>query len=286
VKRERLLPLIVATALFIENMDSTAIATSLPQIAPTSGTEPVALKLALTTYLLALAVFIPVSGWVADRFGARRTFVARSRCSCSVRWAARRRTGWGSWWPARFVQGMGGAMMVPVGRLVLLRTIAKAGAGAGAELADGPGHARADAGTGAGRGDHHLRALALHLPDQPADGAAGHLAGVAAYPDLAARRTAPLDWRGFLLSAGGLALAMFGFVGGRAGTAGAGGGDRFGCLLVGIAGCWSLYVRHARRHPHPLLRPGPVRGADLPRRRAGRFAVPHRHRRHAVPVCR
>ena len=75
MRNERLLPLIVATALFIENMDSTAIATSLPQIAADLGTEPVALKLALTTYLLALAVFIPVSGWVADRFGARRTFV-------------------------------------------------------------------------------------------------------------------------------------------------------------------------------------------------------------------
>ena len=75
MKRERLLPLIVATALFIENMDSTAIATSLPAIAQDFGVEPVALKLALTTYMLALAVFIPISGWVADRFGARPTFM-------------------------------------------------------------------------------------------------------------------------------------------------------------------------------------------------------------------
>src|SRR5690606_31255966 len=74
VRPERRLPLIIATALFIENMDSTAITTSLPQIAAELGTEPVALKLALTTYMLALAVFIPVSGWVADRFGARRIF--------------------------------------------------------------------------------------------------------------------------------------------------------------------------------------------------------------------
>src|SRR5690606_11393422 len=66
---QRLLPLIIATALFIENMDSTAISTSLPQIAADLGVEPVALKLALTTYMLALAIFIPVSGWVADRFG-------------------------------------------------------------------------------------------------------------------------------------------------------------------------------------------------------------------------
>ncbi|MET1025272.1 MAG: MFS transporter, partial [Pseudoxanthomonas sp.] len=65
MKPERLLPLIVATALFIENMDSTAIATSLPAIAADLSVEPVELTLALTTYLLALAVFIPISGWVA-----------------------------------------------------------------------------------------------------------------------------------------------------------------------------------------------------------------------------
>ena len=56
-------------------MDSSAIATSLPAIAQDLGTEPIALKLALTTYMLALAVFIPVSGWVGDRFGARTTFM-------------------------------------------------------------------------------------------------------------------------------------------------------------------------------------------------------------------
>ena len=76
MKPARLLPLIVACALFIENMDSTVISTSLPAIALDLGTDPIALKLALTAYLLSLAVFIPVSGWVADRFGARPTFMA------------------------------------------------------------------------------------------------------------------------------------------------------------------------------------------------------------------
>src|SRR5215471_7079985 len=72
---DRLLPLIVACALFIENMDSTVLSTSLPAIAEDLATDPIALKLALTAYLLSLAVFIPVSGWVADRFGARTTFM-------------------------------------------------------------------------------------------------------------------------------------------------------------------------------------------------------------------
>ncbi len=102
--RERLVPLIVAVALFMENMDSTVIATSLPAIAADIGTSPLELKLAITSYLLALAIFIPASGWMADRFGARTIFRAAI---------------------ARFFQGMGGAMMSPVGRLVLIRTVGK-----------------------------------------------------------------------------------------------------------------------------------------------------------------
>src|SRR5262250_3427342 len=74
--KQRLIPLIVATALFMENMDSTVIATSLPAIAHDVGTSPIALKLALTSYLVSLAVFIPLSGWVADRVGARTTFAS------------------------------------------------------------------------------------------------------------------------------------------------------------------------------------------------------------------
>ena len=71
---KRIVPLIVAVALFMENMDSTVIATSLPAIAADIGTSPLTLKLAVTSYLLSLAVVIPVSGWTADRFGARTVF--------------------------------------------------------------------------------------------------------------------------------------------------------------------------------------------------------------------
>ncbi len=68
LQRAKLLPLIVACALFMENTDSTVIATSLPVIAAILGEDPIALKLALTSYLVSLAVFIPVSGWMADRY--------------------------------------------------------------------------------------------------------------------------------------------------------------------------------------------------------------------------
>nr|WP_245422023.1 DHA2 family efflux MFS transporter permease subunit [Alsobacter soli] len=117
------MPLIVATALFMENLDSTVLATSLPAIARDLGENPIHLKLALTSYLLALAIFIPASGWLADRFGARTVFrlamgvFAAGSIGCGFS------TDIGSLVAARVLQGMGGAMMVPVGRLVVLRTI-------------------------------------------------------------------------------------------------------------------------------------------------------------------
>src|SRR5690349_23182815 len=119
----RLVPLIVACALFMENMDATIIATSLPAIAADIGANPLALKLAITSYLLSLAVFIPASGWVADRFGARTVFRAAiavfviGSIGCAFAYSLP------GFVVARIVQGMGGAMMTPVGRLVLVRTV-------------------------------------------------------------------------------------------------------------------------------------------------------------------
>ena len=77
----KLIPLIVACGLFMENLDSTVLSTSLPAIAADLHEDPISLKLALTSYLLSLAVFIPISGWVADKYGARTVFMARDRWS-------------------------------------------------------------------------------------------------------------------------------------------------------------------------------------------------------------
>lgn len=125
MNKERLIPLIVAAALFMENMDSTVIATSLPAIAADIGTSPLTLKLAITSYLLSLAVFIPASGWTADRFGARAVFSIAiavfmlGSIGCALSSSVT------DFVIARIVQGIGGAMMTPVGRLVLLRSIDK-----------------------------------------------------------------------------------------------------------------------------------------------------------------
>jgi EmrB/QacA subfamily drug resistance transporter len=105
----------------MENMDSTVIATSLPAIAADIGTSPIALKLALTAYFVALAIFIPISGWMADRFGSTTVFraaigvfVVGSIC-CAFSHSLETFVG------SRFLQGVGGSMMTPLARLVLLR---------------------------------------------------------------------------------------------------------------------------------------------------------------------
>jgi len=125
MNKQRLIPLIVATALFMENMDSTVIATSLPAIAADIGTSPLTLKLAITSYLLSLAVFIPASGWTADRFGARMVFAIAVAVFMAGSIGCAMSSSVTDFVIARILQGMGGAMMTPVGRLVLLRSIDK-----------------------------------------------------------------------------------------------------------------------------------------------------------------
>jgi EmrB/QacA subfamily drug resistance transporter len=125
MNKERLIPLIVATALFMENMDSTVIATSLPAIAADIGTSPLTLKLAITSYLLSLAVFIPASGWTADRFGARAVFSIAIAVFMAGSIGCALSSSVTHFVIARILQGAGGAMMTPVGRLVLLRSIDK-----------------------------------------------------------------------------------------------------------------------------------------------------------------
>jgi EmrB/QacA subfamily drug resistance transporter len=125
MRRDRIVPLIVAVALFMENMDSTVIATSLPAIAADIGTNPLALKLAITSYLLSLAIFIPASGWTADRFGARTVFRAAIAVFVLGSIGCALSNSLTDFVVARIVQGMGGAMMTPVGRMVLVRSISR-----------------------------------------------------------------------------------------------------------------------------------------------------------------
>jgi len=120
-----LLAFIIGCALFMQMLDSTVVATALPAMARALGTTAVALNVAITSYLLSAAVFVPISGWAADRFGARRVFVAAialftlSSVGCAMSGTVMQLIA------GRVMQGLAGAMMVPVGRIILLRTTPK-----------------------------------------------------------------------------------------------------------------------------------------------------------------
>src|ERR1700757_4063072 len=122
-----LIPLVIGCAFFMEGLDSTMIAVAIPDMARSLGTNPLRLNLVITTYLLSLAVFIPLSGWIADRLGARVVFCA----AIAIFAGGSALCGVSASLPMmllmRVVQGFGGAMMTPVGRLILLRSFPRSG---------------------------------------------------------------------------------------------------------------------------------------------------------------
>jgi EmrB/QacA subfamily drug resistance transporter len=121
----RTVALIVACALFIEHLDATVLATALPTMARDLQAPVTDLSSAMTSYLLALAIFIPASGRIADRFGSKTVFRAAILLFLAGSVLCGQATSLGFIVAARFLQGIGGAMMIPVGRLVLLRSVAK-----------------------------------------------------------------------------------------------------------------------------------------------------------------
>jgi EmrB/QacA subfamily drug resistance transporter len=250
LRRAVLIPLIVACALFMENMDSTVITTSLPAIAADIGENPLALKLALTSYLVSLAVFIPISGWVADRYGSRTVFsvaivifVAGSLlCAVSDSLAA--------FIGSRFLQGMGGAMMVPVGRLVLMRAVPKH------EYVSALNYLTIPALMGPVMGPALGGAITLYfhwrwifIINVPI-GVLGLVLVHRFIPNLREETVPPFDWRGFALCGIGLSVLMLGVsaLGGHLLPAVVTAASIAGGAVILVA-----YALHARRHPHPSL---------------------------------
>ncbi len=246
-----LVPLIVACALFMENMDSTVLSTSLPLIAQDLGESPITLKLALTTYLISLAVFIPISGWIADRFGTRNVF----RTAIGVFVLGSICCGISSTLPelviARFIQGMGGAMMVPVGRLALLKSVEKR------DMVRALNYLTIPALVGPVLGPplggfittywHWRWIFYINIPI----GVLGFVLATKYIPDLYEDDVPPLDIRGFVLSGLGLSILMLGL-------------STIGRHLIPVSLALGLvaigaallvaYLRHAKGLAHPLLR--------------------------------
>jgi EmrB/QacA subfamily drug resistance transporter len=245
-----LIPLIVACALFMENLDSTVLATALPAIARSLDENPLRLNLAITAYLFSLAVFIPISGWVADRFGARTVF----RIAIAVFLTGSILCGFSSSLPAfvaaRIFQGIGGAMMVPVGRLVVLRSIPKA------QFVNAMAYLTVPALIGPILGPPVGGFIATYLSwrwifwiNIPI-GILGILLATRFIPALREKQVPPLDLPGFLLTGVALVGLVFGFE-----TAGR------GILplpaVLGLLGCGMaaavLYTLRARRVAHPII---------------------------------
>ena len=119
------LPLVIATGMFMSQLDSTIVATATPQMAESLGVGPLSLNLAITSYLITMAVFIPISGWCADRFGPRRVFCAALGVFCLGSVLCGVADSLTMLIAMRVLQGLGGAMMTPVGRLIMIRSFSK-----------------------------------------------------------------------------------------------------------------------------------------------------------------
>jgi EmrB/QacA subfamily drug resistance transporter len=245
-----LVPMIVACALFMENMDATVIATALPTIARDFGESPLELNLAISAYLLSLAIFIPLSGWLADLLGARTVFCSAiviftlGSLACSAVETLPQLV------VARIFQGMGGAMMVPVGRLVVLRSIPKA------ELVSAMAYLTVPALIGPVIGPPlggfivtYASWRWIFLINVPI-GALGLALATSFIANMRETRTAPLDVKGFAIVSLGLAGTMFGFENVGRGVL----PSRLVAVLIGGGlTLLALYAWRARSHAAPIL---------------------------------
>jgi len=254
-RRASIVALVVSCALFMELLDGTVIATALPQMARSFGENAVDVGVGISAYLVTLAVFIPVSGWTADRFGARHVFIAAiivftlASALCGIAQSLPEFT------LARILQGIGGAMMVPVGRLVVLRTTEKRDLVRATALLTTPGLVATMLGPPVGGIITTYASwrwiFYLNVPL----GVLGVLLTLLYLPASREDERRPFDLPGFVLSGASLAVIMLGLDD-------IGRGDRLAPALALLAlgaalGWWS--VRHARRATHPLLDYGLLR---------------------------
>jgi len=248
--RSTAVSLIVACALFMEQLDGSIIATALPVIAKSLDTSPLHLNLAITSYMFSLAVFIPLSGWVADRFGARTVFrsaivvftLGSVLCGISQNL--------GELVAARILQGAGGAMMVPVGRLVMLRTVPRV------ELVNAMAWLTAPALIGPILGPPVGGLIVtyaswrwiffVNLPI----GILGLVLATMLIENVREQGREPLDLRGFILMALALSGLVFSFE--TAGRHLLPVGVVIGLALVGVV-CLALYFKHVRTIAHPII---------------------------------
>jgi EmrB/QacA subfamily drug resistance transporter len=247
----RTIALIVGAAVFMEQMDGTILATALPGMAHDLGVSAPSLSVALTSYLISLAIFIPASGWLADRLGGRNLFrgailfftAASALCAFAPNVALLA--------AARFLQGMGGAMMIPVGRLLLFRSIEKRDMVNAMSWVLVP--ALLGPIVGPPLGGFIVTFLDwrwiffLNLPI----GLLGAGLVTRYFAPMPGEKGAPFDLRGMILSGLSLGTLLFGLES----ASHPGEGETAAWLIgFGLAMGW-LYLRHARATANPILDP-------------------------------
>ncbi len=246
----RTIPLVLAVALFMEQMDSTVIATSLPAIAADIGTSPIALKLALTAYLVSVAIFIPVSAWMADRFGAKRVFCTAIGVFVVGSIACATASSLGGFVMARFLQGMGGSMMTPVARLLLVRATPRSKLVSAMAWLTIP--ALVGPLVGPPVGGFITTFVSWHwifLINVPI-GLAGICAAWLLLPEMDHGTAGRIDFTGFALSG----LSAAGIVFGLSVVSLPALPPEFGVATLALGLCaGAVYVRHARRVERPIL---------------------------------
>ena len=248
-RRSQLLAFLVAAAFFMENLDATVIITAVPAMAQSFGVAPVALSTGISAYLLALAVFIPVSGWVADRFGPRQVFATAVLVFTLASVACGLAQSLPMFVAARIAQGIGGALMVPVGRIVVLRATPKSGLVKAIATLTWPGLAAPVLGPPLGgwiasTWSWHwifflnvpLGIVAIVLALRWIDGTPG------------GRR--PFDWIGFIASGIGLAAMLYGL---ELTAQAPVDWPRAGLFAAGGACALAYALWHMRRVAHPLV---------------------------------
>ena len=248
MEKRKSVPLIVASAIIMQQIDSTALATALPSMAESFGVPALSLHSAITIYLLSLGVFLPISGWVADRFGARIVFsvaigiftVASLLCAAS--------TSLTGLILARILQGFGGALMLPVGRLILVRSVSPAELVSAMILMGLPAVIGPAVGPLLGG---FITTVAswrwifwINLPV----GLLGIVLTTLFIDPVPPSDPKPFDWLGFLLTGIGIGALIFSLD-----TMARGGGGETLWLAAAGAASLGLYMLHARRARHPIL---------------------------------
>jgi EmrB/QacA subfamily drug resistance transporter len=250
-KRSLLLPWVIAIAMFMETLDSTIVGVAIPHIAESFQINPVNMKLALTSYLLSLAVFIPISGWLADKYREKRIFLLAILIFTLSSLACGLSPNLPCLIIARLIQGFGGALMMPVGRLIVLRAYPKE------EFSKAMGKviipALVGPALGPTLGGFILKFLTWHwifLVNIPF-GVIGFIAG---YYLLSSEKKAigipPFNWLGFFFFSTGLALITIAM---------AILGEDFRFLYAAISMGFMailmlvIYVKLSKKQPHPLL---------------------------------